>query len=100
MNGISSMDFGPIREAALVSLGEAYSAEDVHYELIFPDTGENRLNMGRFLMGDDFHAVPRQAMLQCFDPYAYAGQITMQLAHKHFIIQRYVQGRELLAARA
>jgi len=69
-------------------------------ELIFPDTEENRLNMGRFLMGGDFHAVPRQAMLQCFDPYAHAGQITMQLVHKHFIIQRYVQGRELLEARA
>jgi SAM-dependent methyltransferase len=87
-------------EAALAGLGEAYGTEDVHYELVFPDTEENRLNMGRFLMGGDFHAVPRQAMLQCFDPYAYARQITMQLAHKHFIIQHYVQGRELLEARA
>ena len=61
---------------------------------------ENRLSMGRFLMGDDFHAVPRRAMLQCFDPYAHAGQITMQLVHKHIILRRQVQGRELLEARA
>jgi SAM-dependent methyltransferase len=87
-------------EAALAGLGEAYCTEDVHYELVFPDAEENRLNMGRFLMGDDFHAVPRRAMLQCFDPYAHAGQITMQLVHQHFMIQRHVQGREGLAARA
>jgi SAM-dependent methyltransferase len=87
-------------EAALAGLGETYCTEDVHYELVFPDVEENRLRMGRFLMGGDFHAVPRQAMLQCFDPYARAGQITMQLVHKHFILRRYVQGRELLAAPA
>jgi SAM-dependent methyltransferase len=87
-------------EAALAGLGEAYCTEDVHYELVFPDADENRLNIGRFLMGDDFRTVPRRAMLQCFDPYAHAGQITMQLVHQHFIIQRHVPGRELLAARA
>ncbi len=87
-------------EAALAGLGEAYCTEDVHYELVFPDAEANRLRMGRFLMGDDFHAVPRQVMLQCFDPYAHAGQITMQLVHQHFLIQRQVHGRELLEARA
>ena len=87
-------------ETALAGLGEAYCTEDVHYELVFPDADENRLSMGRFLMGDDFHAVPRRAMLQCFDPYAHAGQITMQLVHKHIILRRQVQGRELLEARA
>jgi SAM-dependent methyltransferase len=82
-------------EAALAGLGAAYCTEDVHYELVFPDAEENRLRMGRFLMGDDFHAVPRQAMLQCFDPYAHAGQIRMQLVHKHFMIRRHVQGRTM-----
>jgi len=87
-------------EAVLSGLGEACGTEDVHYELVFPDTAENRLRMGRFLLGGDFHAVPQQAMLQCFDPYAHVGQITMQLVHKHFIIRRYMQGRELLVAQA
>ena len=82
-------------EAALAGVGEAYGTEDVHYELAFPDAEENRLRMGRFLLGDDFHAVPRQAMLQCFDAYAHAGQITMQLVHKHFMIWRHVQGRTM-----
>ena len=75
-------------EAILARLGEAYCMEDVHYELVFPDTEGNRLRMGRFLLGGDFHAVPRPALLQCFDPHAHAGQIAMQLVHQHFIVQR------------
>jgi SAM-dependent methyltransferase len=76
--------------AALTGMGEAYFTEDVHYELVFPDAAEHRLTMGRFLMGGDFHSVPRPAMLQCFDPYVHAGQITMQLVHQHFIVRRLV----------
>jgi SAM-dependent methyltransferase len=75
-------------EATLAGLGEAYGTENVHYELAFPDTEENRLCIGRFLLGGDFHTVPRPALLQCFDPYAHAGQIAMQLVHQHFIVQR------------
>ena len=75
-------------EAILARLGAAYCTEDVHYELVFPDTEDNRLCMGRFLLGGDFHAVPRPALLQCFDPYAHAGQIAMQLVHQHFIVRR------------
>src|SRR5262245_22750122 len=75
-------------EAALTGLGEAYCTEDIHYELIFPDTEEHRLTVGRFLMGGDFHAVPRPALLQGFDSYVHAGQIAMQLVHKHFIVRR------------
>ena len=36
----------------------------------------NRLRLGRFLLGGDFHAVPRPALLQCFALYAHAGQIS------------------------
>jgi len=75
-------------EAALARLGAAYDTEDVYYELVFPDAEDNRLRMGRFLLGDDFHAVPRPALLQCFDPYAYAGQIAMHLVHHHFMVRR------------
>ena len=75
-------------EATLTRLGAAYGTEAVHYELIFPDVEDNRLRMGRFLLGGDIHAVPRPALLQCFDPYAHAGQIAMQLVHQHFIVWR------------
>ena len=77
-------------EAALASLGEAYSAEDVHYELAFADAEEHRLSMGRFLMGSDYDAVPRQAILEGFDPYASAGKIVMPLMHKHFLVRRHM----------
>ena len=76
-------------EAALAGLGEAYCAEEVHYELAFPDAEENRLRMGRFLMGNDYDAVPRQVMLEGFDAYSKAGQIVVQVEHKHFSVRRH-----------
>jgi hypothetical protein len=90
MNWTSSKHFGPIREAALTSLGEAYSAEDVHYELAFADAEEQHLSLGRFLMGCDYDAVPRQAILEGFDPYASAGRIVLPLVHKHFLLRRHM----------
>jgi SAM-dependent methyltransferase len=75
-------------EAALARLGEAYGTENVQYDLVFPDAAENRLTIGRFLLGGDVHAIPRPALLQCFDPYAHAGQIAMQIMHQHFIVWR------------
>jgi SAM-dependent methyltransferase len=87
-------------EAALASLGEAYGTEDVHYELVFPDAEGNRLSLGRFLMGSDYDAVPRRAILEGFDPYSNAGKIVMPLVHKHFMVRRHVRGKELLEGEA
>jgi trans-aconitate 2-methyltransferase len=84
-------------EVALAHLREAYGKEDVHYACVFPDTEESRLSMGRFLLGSDYHAVPRQALLQGFDPYVHAGQVAMQPVHQHFIVRRPGQWREVLA---
>lgn len=85
---------------ALARLGEAYCTEEVHYECVFPDTEENRLRIGRFLMGSDYDTIPRQVLLEGFDSYAHAGQIAMQPVHQHFIVRRQGQGRELLAEQA
>ena len=90
MNETSIKPFGPIREVALASLGEAYCTEDVHYELAFVDAEEHRLSMGRFLMGSDYDAGPRQAILEGFDPYSCAGKIVMPLMHKHFMVRRHM----------
>jgi len=87
-------------EAALAGLGEGYCAEEVHYELVFPDAEEHRLSIGRFLLGSDYEAVPRQAILEGFDPYSNAGKIAMLLVHKHFMVRRPVQGQELLKDQA
>jgi SAM-dependent methyltransferase len=77
-------------EAVLAGLGEAYCAEEVHYELAFPDAEENRLRMGRFLLGNDYDAVPRQFMKEGFDVFAQAGQIAVQVVHQHFGVRRHV----------
>jgi SAM-dependent methyltransferase len=77
-------------EAAQASLSEAYSAEDVHYELAFADAEEHRLSIGRFLMGSDYDAVPRQDILEGFDPYASAGKIVLPLMHKHFMVRHHM----------
>jgi SAM-dependent methyltransferase len=78
-------------EAALAGLGEAYCAEEVHYELAFPDVEENRMRMGRFLLGNDYDAVPRQVMLEGFDAYAKGGRIAVQVVHKHFSVRRHMR---------
>ena len=77
-------------EAALTALGEAYIAEDVHDELAFADGEEHRLSIGLFLMGSDDDAVPRQDILEGFDPYASAGKIVMPLMHKHFMVRHHM----------
>jgi hypothetical protein len=87
-------------EAALAGLGEAYCAEEVHYELVFPDAEEHRLSIGRFLLGSDYEAVPREAILESFDPYSNAGKIAMPLVHQHFVVRRLIQGKELLEDQA
>ena len=39
------------------------------------------------MMGSDDNAVPRQAMVAGFDPYANAGKIAMPLVQKHFMVR-------------
>jgi SAM-dependent methyltransferase len=87
-------------EDALARLGEAYDQAEVSYELAFRDSEEHRLRLGRFLMGSAYHAVPRRALLEGFDPYSHAGQIVMSLVHQHFIVRRQVQGRTWLEDQA
>jgi hypothetical protein len=60
----------------------------VQYQLGFSDSEENRLKIVRFLLGSYFPDVPRQAMLDLFEPHMQAGQIRMQLVHEQFTIWR------------
>jgi len=65
----------------------SYSVKDVWYELRFPDSVENRLSILRFLLGEHFPEVPRQFMLDLFNPYVVDGQIAVQTMHEHFVIE-------------
>jgi trans-aconitate 2-methyltransferase len=73
-------------EVAMDRLGRSCAREDIHYELVFPDSEENRLEIARFLMGSDYPAVPTQVMVDLFAPYSSGGRIAMQLVHKHFAV--------------
>jgi len=78
-------------EAVVVALDHqrvSHRREDVQYQLSFPDSEENRLKILRFLLGSYFSDVPRQAMLDLFEPHMQAGQIWMQLVHEHLVIWR------------
>jgi hypothetical protein len=68
-----------------------FPQERLWLSLVEPDA-----SYWRFLMGRKYHAIPRQALLECFDLYSHAGQIAMQLVHKHFMVRRPAIGRVLL----
>jgi trans-aconitate 2-methyltransferase len=74
--------------AALTRLGAKPVTEEAPYELVFPDSEENRLRIMRFLMGEHFAEVPRAAMLALFDPYASGGTVAIRTAHEHFVVRR------------
>ncbi len=73
-------------EITLAKQGKVYRKQDIWYELIFPDSEENRLRILRFLLGSYFDEVPRQAMVDLFNPYAHAGRIVIQTVHEQFVI--------------
>lgn len=76
-------------EGVLTSQGVAYAIEDVYYTLRFPDTVEHRLTLMRFLLGQAYPQVPRDAMLALLDPYAHSGQVALCLKHEHFIVRQH-----------
>jgi SAM-dependent methyltransferase len=75
-------------EALLARRSERYSKADVRYEMSFPDREENRLSIVRFLLGGYFPRVPRQAMLDLFDPYVESSEVKMHLVHDQFAVRR------------
>ena len=74
-------------EVTLAKQREVYRKQDIQYELVFPDSEENRLKILRFLLGSYFDEVPRQAMVDLFNPYAHAGRIVIQTVHEQFVIR-------------
>jgi SAM-dependent methyltransferase len=72
-------------ERALMRVPFSYQKEDVQYDLVFPDTEENRLRISRFVLGSHFSEVPREVVLELFTPYVNAGNIAMRITHKHFV---------------
>lgn len=71
---------------ALSKLGRPFDQRAVAYDLIFPDTKENRLKILHFLFGAHLPQLPQDQALAFFDPYARAGNIEIHTGN----IQYYV----------
>lgn len=74
-------------EAALRDLGADYQKEQVFYELTFPDTEENRMKILRFLLADYLAQMPHRPLLDLFDRYTHAGQVSIRTASDHFRVR-------------
>jgi SAM-dependent methyltransferase len=75
-------------EAALGRLGQAFEAKGVTYTLTFPDTEENRGKILRFLFGEHFAALPRQAALDFFNPYVESGKVVIRTGHRQYVVRK------------
>ena len=74
-------------EAALQKLGVRYEKELSRYELIFPDSEQNRMKILRFLCADHLASMPEQELLTLFDPFARDDCVEMHTHSMHFMIR-------------
>ena len=74
-------------EAELQQSGAACEKQKVPYELAFPDTEENRMQIIRFLLAEHLAAMPHRPLLDLFDQYALAGWIKVRTNSDHFTIR-------------
>ena len=74
-------------EASLQQLGATYRKEQVPYELIFPDSEENRMRIIRFLLADYLGELPHGPLLELFDQYADAGRIHIRTDCDHYTVR-------------
>lgn len=74
-------------EAVLASHNVSVSKTPSHYRLHFPDSEENRWKILRFLFGDYLRQIPREELLQQFDPYVQDGHVDIHTFSEHFVVQ-------------
>lgn len=72
--------------AVLERLGVAFEKEAVAYELVFPDSEENRMRIVRFLLAEHLGQMDRQPLVAWFDRYREGDAIAIRTACDHFIV--------------
>jgi hypothetical protein len=75
-------------EAVLGRLRQPFEKHHMHYELSFPDSSENRLQILRVLLAEHLAEVPLQPALDLFHPYAHLGKVTIHTGHGLYAIRR------------
>jgi trans-aconitate 2-methyltransferase len=71
-------------EAALTRVGAEFESREVRYDLAFPDTGENRLKILRFLFGEHLAEMPTAEALTHFEPHVAGGQVEIHTASRQY----------------
>lgn len=74
-------------EAAPQHRGIAYGKQPCQYELVFPDSEENRLKILRFLCADHLAKMPVGELLELFDPLERDGAIVIRTHSQHFVVR-------------
>jgi SAM-dependent methyltransferase len=75
-------------EAVLGRLRQPFEKHHLHYDLAFPDSPENRLEVLRVLFTAHLDQLPRQQALALFNPYAQLGKVTIHTGHGLYAIRR------------
>lgn len=78
-----SEDIATILDAANAD----YRTDEIGYELVFPDTEENRLKICRFLMGEYFQRVPIRLMIDMFRGLEDGANIRATITHDHYVVR-------------
>lgn len=72
--------------AALDRHGITASTSTVPYDLIFPDSHDNRDRILRFLLAEHYPLLPQADLRRLFDPYASSGTIAIKTCSHHFVV--------------
>ena len=75
-------------EAVLKNHGVTYQKAPSPYELVFPDTRENRLKIIRFLCADHLRQMDVEALLRLFDEFSQGERIEIRTSSRQFAIAK------------
>lgn len=74
-------------EIALQAIDADYQKHTVPYELLFPDSAENRMRIIRFLFADHLAQMPQNPLLEWFDQFSHDGRIEIRAHSDHFTLR-------------
>jgi trans-aconitate 2-methyltransferase len=71
---------------ALHQLQIPHTLKPIPYQIRFTDSGDNRLKIIRFLMGEYLGECPLEPLFSLFDEHSAAGEVRIGTRHMHFVI--------------
>jgi hypothetical protein len=73
-------------EDVFAERGIVFEREVVTYDMVFPDTTENRMKILRFVLADHLAEVPVAPLLEEFDAWSRDGKIVAEIGHQHYTV--------------